>query len=114
MQRQENSFVASDLRITGIPYNKNENLLAVFKQICDVLNIPTPAIKSLYRLQNHNNKDKDYSPNAVIIVKLCSPYDKNFILKCLANYRKANKTDLKLNRFVLIPKPIAHSTSMKI
>lgn len=97
LQRQENSFVATDLRITGIPFRRDENLFDVFKSICDLLNIPTPAIKTLYRLQNHNNKDNGYSPDAVIMVKLCSPYDKNFILKSLANFRKANKTSLILN-----------------
>lgn len=101
IQRQENSVVASDLRINGIPYKKDENLFDVFKSICDVLDVPTPAINSLYRLQNHNNRYQNFSPDAVILVKLYSPYDKNFIMKCLANYRKSYKTELKLSHFGL-------------
>lgn len=97
LQRQENSLVASDLRINGIPYDKNENLYDILNLICCTLNISTPAVKSIYRLQNHNNKDRGFSPDAVIMVKLWSPYDKNFVLKSIANFRKLNKTSLLLN-----------------
>lgn len=96
MQRQENSLIAFDLRINGIPYRKDEDLYGVFTTICNTLNINTPAVKSIYRLQNFNNKHKDDSPNAVIMVKLFSPYDKNFILKSIANFRKRVKTPLLL------------------
>lgn len=92
LQRQENSLVASDLRINGIPYMKDEVLFEVFDSICYALNISTPAVKSIYRLQNHNNKDQYASRDAVIMVKLFSPYDKNFVLKSIANFRKAHKT----------------------
>lgn len=96
LQRQENSLIASDLRINGIPYRREEDLYGVFTTICNNLNVNTPAVKSIYRLQNFNNKHKDNSPNAVIMVKLLSPYDKNFILKSIANFRKRNKTPLLL------------------
>lgn len=97
IQRQENSIIASDLRINGVPYREQEDLYLMFQTICGTLNINTPAVKAIYRLQNHNNKEQDYSPNAVIMVKLFSPYDKNFILKSIANFRKRNKTPLLLN-----------------
>lgn len=101
MQRQENSFVASDLRINGIPFKNDENLFGVFENICQVLNINTPAVKSIYRLQNHNNKHKAFSPDAVIMVKLFSSYDKNFILKTLAMFRKDNGSGLTLHHIGL-------------
>lgn len=96
LQRQENSLIASDLRINGIPYRREEDLYGVFTTICNNLNVNTPAVKSIYRMQNFNNKQKDNFPNAVIMVKLLSPYDKNFILKSIANFRKRNKTPLLL------------------
>lgn len=96
LQRQENSLIASDLRINGVPYRDNEDLYAMFQDICGALNINTPAVKAIYRLQNHNNKDKENSLNAVIMVKLFSPYDKNFILKSIAIFRKHNKRSLLL------------------
>lgn len=96
LHRQENSMIASDLRINGVPYRENEDLVSIFQSICQTLKINTPAVKAIYRLQNHNNKHKSYSPNAVIMVKLFSPYDKNFILKSIANFRKRKKTSLLL------------------
>lgn len=96
IQRQENLAVSCDLRINGIPYVINENLHEHFNNICSALNISTPAYKSIHRLQNKNNKEQN-SPDAVIIVKLFSPYDKNFILKSLAIFRKNFKTQLCLH-----------------
>lgn len=95
IQRQENLAVSCDLRLNGIPYNKDENLHVHFENICKALNISTPGYKSIYRLQNKNNKEQN-SPDAVIIVKLLSPYDKNFVLKSLALFRKSFKTQLRL------------------
>lgn len=97
LQRQENSTIASDLRINGIPYRENEDLFLLLQTICGTLSINTPAVKAIYRLQNHNNKEKDFSPNAVIMVKLFSPYDKNFILKSVAKFRKRYNTSLQLD-----------------
>lgn len=94
--RQENSLVACDLRINGIPFFDNENLEKIFDDICYTLNINTPSVKAIYRLQNRNNKNKNFSPDAVIIVKLMSPYDKNFILKSIASFRKTNRCSLTL------------------
>lgn len=94
--RQENSLVACDLRINGIPFFENEDLLAIFDDICYTLNIPTPSVKAIYRLQNRNNKNKSNSPDAVIIAKLMSPYDKNVMLKSIAAFRKANRCPLML------------------
>ena len=91
IQKQEYSTVASDIRINGVPYNSNENLLNIFQSICHVINIPVPSIKSIFRLQNQNNKFNNHSPDAVIIVQMQSPYDKNFFLKTLALFRKSNK-----------------------
>lgn len=94
--KNANSIVACDLRINGIPYTDQENLSQIFDTICKTISISTPPTKSIYRLQNRNNKAKDVSPDAVIIVKLFSPYDKNFFLKSLGIYKKINKTNLML------------------
>lgn len=91
VQRQENNTVASDLRLNGVPYVENENLLRIFNDICKVLNTTTPAIKSIFRLRNQNNKRENISPDAVIIVRMWSPYDKNFFLKTLSIFKKNNK-----------------------
>lgn len=95
--KHENSLVACELRLNGIPYSKDENLFSVFDIICKNINIPTPHLKSIHRLQNRNNTKKHNSPDAVIIVKLMSPYDKNFFLKCLSSYKKDNNNQLILN-----------------
>lgn len=94
--RQENSLVACDLRINGIPFYDDEDLPGIFDDICHTLDIKTPSVKAIYRLQNRNNKNRNNSPDAVIIVKLMSPYDKNFLLKSLAGFRKANRCSLML------------------
>lgn len=94
--KNANSMVACDLRLNGIPYKSNENLPAMFEKICLTINISPPPLKTIYRLQNRNNKAKDDDPDAVIIAKLISPYDKNFFLKSLGTYKKKNKTNLAL------------------
>lgn len=63
----------------------------IFGDICSTIRISIPAIKSMFRLQNENNKIKKNSPDVPIIVKMWSPYDKNFFLKSLAGFKKMNK-----------------------
>lgn len=91
IKQQENNTVSCDLRISSIPFDKNENLSEMFCNICETINISMPAVKYIYRLQNQNNKNKNNSPDAAIIVKMWSPYDKNFFLKSLAIFKKNNK-----------------------
>lgn len=91
LKRQENKTVARELRIIGIPLYTNENLLDIFGNICSTIGISLPAIKTIYRLRNQNNKHKTNITDAPIIVKMWSPYDKNFFLKSLSNFKKANK-----------------------
>lgn len=87
----ENNAVACDLRINGVPYTENENLNIIFQHICQVIHTSVPAIKSIFRSKNLNNKRDNISPDAVIIVRMWSPYDKNFFLKTLSSFKKANK-----------------------
>lgn len=61
------------------------------------MKIGIPPTKSIFRLQNKNNKSKQFSADAVIIVKLMSPYDKNYFLKTLNEFRKINKCNLTLD-----------------
>ncbi|XP_073821585.1 yuri gagarin [Musca autumnalis] len=67
--RQENSHVASEIRVNGIPYQHDENLLEVFTNICDSMNLSKPRVKSIHRLQNRNNTKKQNSPDGVILIE---------------------------------------------
>ena len=91
VQKQENATVAADVRINGIPCQNNENLINIFNAICHTINTPVPSLQSIVRLQNQNNKFAKDSPDAVIIVKMLSPYDKNYFMKSMSLYKKANK-----------------------
>lgn len=104
--RQENSVVACDLRINGIPYDEGENLVDMFDKICRNMNISTPKLKSIYRLHNRNNTKNQYSSDGVIIAKMMSPYDKNFVLKNLAVFRKNHNSTLTLDMLGFTSKTI--------
>lgn len=92
INKQENLTVSCDLRIMGIPSSNAENLNELFNNICSALNIPTPPYKNIYRIQT-NKKSFD----GTILVQLFSPYDRNFILKTLSNFRKNTKSQFCLN-----------------
>lgn len=97
--KQENSVVASSIRIAGVPYLANENLNTIFEDICNSLEIPTPQIENIYRLKKIYKDNKPYNPtDEVIVVKLNSPFDKNFLLKTISKYCRNNKTTLCLNQ----------------
>lgn len=97
--KHSNSAVACDLRIQGIPYNFDENLHHLFDNICKVLQIKTPLFQFIHRLQNRNNKNKTNSPDGVIIARLMTPFDKNFFLKSLNEFKKGNNLTLNLLGF---------------
>lgn len=90
--RQENLNVSCNLRLTGIPSYENENTFEIFKCLCDSLKIVTPSVISVHRIRNSNSNIID----GTILVKLCSPNDKNFILKTISKYRRENKTQLSI------------------
>lgn len=94
--KHSNSTVACDLRINGIPFSTDENLQHLFGKICNILEISIPPLQFIHRLQNKNNKSKGNSPDGVIIARLLTPYDKNFVLKSLSVYKKKNN-HLRLN-----------------
>lgn len=79
--KHSNSIVACDLRINCVPFSPDEDLYKLFDIICTTLQISTPKLQSIHRLQTRNNKIKENSPDGVIIAKLMSPNDKNFLLK---------------------------------
>lgn len=95
MAMQENSVVAADLRITGIPYNNNENLFNTFNIICDSIGAAPPIIKQIFRI-NRNQAPNRNNNDGVIIVKLTNPYDKNQILKSVSAFRRETKNLLRL------------------
>lgn len=89
----ENAAVSSELRINNIPFYSNENLHEMFNFLCHQINTPPPPINSIYRLKFKNN-------NAIaptILVKLTSPYEKNYFLKSVSSFRRNNKDLLRLN-----------------
>lgn len=86
--QQENFAVACDLRIDGVPYTNN----ALFQIMCSNLNIAAPHTRAIYRIKRKNNK----SSAPTIIVKLMTPFDKNFILRTVSIYRRNNKDLLRL------------------
>lgn len=83
--RHENSLIACDLRITGIPWYQDENLADIFGNICNMLNIEMPYYRNLFRTRSKNN-----SPDSAILVKLESPMAKVHLLKSINGYRKNN------------------------
>ena len=88
----ENRVVAKDAFIFGIPCLPNENLKSIFNLICNVISIKPPTITNIYR-----TRPKLKSSDSAIKIKFNSPYDKNYVLTSLANYRKNNKKQLCLN-----------------
>lgn len=91
LQMHENSLIACDLRITGIPWCQDENLAEILSNICNILNIEVPYYRNLYRTRSKNN-----SPDSAILVKLDSPMAKVHLLKSINEYRK-NKNNLHLH-----------------
>lgn len=88
LSRHENYTVASDLRIVGIPWQSNEQLLCIYEAICNTLEVEPPLFKSIYRLRGKNN-----SPDTTIIVRFESPFARNYILKSVGDFRR-NKNRL--------------------
>lgn len=90
----ENTAVASDIRITGIPFHDNENLKYIFENICGTLNIAVPFYKSIFRVKHFKSiRDVKDPP---IIIKLDSPFSKNGFLKTVTAYRRKYKSPLRL------------------
>lgn len=61
VQKQENSIVAHDLRINGIPRSNNENLFEMYRLICETIKINPPEVKEIFRVQI--NKNNNYISN---------------------------------------------------
>lgn len=95
MSKQENSLVADELRVMGIPHMPNENLMLHFNNLCAGLQISGPRCKSIFRVGG--SKHQTVHPDSTIIMKMESPYDKNYLLRCIQDYKKINKCNLKLN-----------------
>ena len=97
-EKQDSIAISSEIRINGIPSNKNENLYDVFKRICHVINIPTPNIQTIFRVKNKNNTQYNDGP---IIVKLSSSYERNFLMRSFAVHRRQKRTLLTLEHIGL-------------
>ena len=91
LHQQENSTVASDVRITGIPIYENEDLSVMFDTICKSIQHKTPGVKQVFRIHNRIQQ------NSIVIVKLESPFAKGQLLKAIAKYRRTHNTILRLS-----------------
>lgn len=61
------------------------------------MKVPSPQIENIYRLNKIYKDNKPYTPNdEVIVAKFHFPYEKNFLLKSIAKYRRDNETTLCL------------------
>ncbi|KAI8117696.1 hypothetical protein CVS40_10441 [Lucilia cuprina] len=78
IDKQENSLIAGELRINGIPFEDNKNLFNVFENICSTIELPVPNI-NLKRIYNFKTKRNKVAP--VISLKLSSSQDKNIFFK---------------------------------
>lgn len=94
IDKRDNALVASDLRISGIPYIENENLAEIFYNICNTININPPKLKSIHRLKI--TQQTRSNPDTTILAKLESPYERNFMLKSVFNCVRNLKQPLKL------------------
>lgn len=94
LDKHENSSVACDIRINGVPYLDNEDLPRMFHNLCESLQINTPPIKSIFRLLHTRSGRNNVDPT--IIVKFSTPYQRNLILKSISNFIRRKKEPLKL------------------
>lgn len=92
--QQNNIKVSKNLRLCGVPFCENENLITMFQNLCNSINIMPPAIKSIQRLQPRikGNTTND----GVILVKLFTSFERNNILKAVSRFKKQQKTQLPL------------------
>ena len=88
IEKQENINVSSEIRINGVPSTENEDLFTVFKNICGVINIPTPHIHGIFRVKNISNNKFNDGP---IIVKLYSSFERNYLMRSFAMFRRQNR-----------------------
>lgn len=89
----ENQNVSCNLRVCGVPYVENENLFELFSTLCKTINIAVPNVISIKRMINNNSRD------GVLIVKFCSSQERNYLLKCAKQYKRATKSNLTLQMF---------------
>lgn len=90
----ENSVVASDLRITGIPIEPNFNLIDFYTNLCSAINVNPPPVKSMFRVKHF--KSYKNVPDPPIVIRLHSPFDKNFLLKSTKDFKRSNNTQMCL------------------
>lgn len=95
VQKQENSIVACDVRITGVPSGKHENLYTFYEKICEAVKISPFAVKTIYRVVH--TKSRKNIEVADIIVKFLSPYERNYFLNIITSYIKSTQDVLRLN-----------------
>lgn len=88
LDKRDNSSVASDIRINGVPCFDNENLPQIYQNLCNNLRINSPALKSIFRLRH--TRSTPNNSDATIIVKFFTPYQRNMFLKSIAYDIKQN------------------------
>lgn len=62
--------------------------------MCNTLKIQPPPIKSIFRIGDKNRRENML--DSTILLKLMSPYDKNFLLRTISQFKNFTKSPLKL------------------
>lgn len=95
--RQENSAVSCDLRLHGVPAERNQDIHLVFNKICETIGMEAPPVTSIYRINNSNrNHAQSANVDAPIAIKLACKNDRNNVLKNISLYKKKTKDLLRL------------------
>ena len=105
MERKLNAEIANDVSLNGVPYEEGENLNTIFSNLCDTLEIPTPSIREVYRINNKSNNNNlsdtiinnNNNLRDTIIIKCTKPVDKGGLLKAISHFRKTKKRPLNLS-----------------
>lgn len=91
LHTQENRLVACDAFLSGIPHSSDENLKSIFNSICHAIGIKPPTLQSIFRTRPKTN-----SNDTAIMVKFASAYERNYVLKSIAAFRKKTNRQLCL------------------
>lgn len=93
----ENSAVATDLIINGIPQAAGECLPEVFAKVCSVAQHKPPPLRDVFRLRSVKGNGQNSSSACPIVVKLFSANDRNRLLRSVSLFCKNKKRSLALS-----------------
>lgn len=89
LEAHENNTISSDVILYNIPTDQRE-LRTLFNNLCFTLDLVVPGVKDLFRV---GTKGSVSNP---IIVKFHSSFERNLLLRTIANYKRTNNRQLNL------------------